>query len=165
MTRWVLSDYGEVISEPLPAETIRELADLAGQRAGEFRDRYWKFRRLYDLGQSDRAYWSAVLGRDLQAEPHLVEALVRVDIAGWMTLNPQAARYWLPLTRVRGTAGHSVLGPAVKVMVPPSAGPAVAVRVTLWPKVAGLRDEVRVMAGAGRGALITDTVLASPFAT
>src|SRR3984957_13211445 len=87
MTRWLLSDYGEVISDPLPAETILELADLAGQQADEFRDRYWKFRPPYDLGQSDRAYWSAVLGRDRQAEPRLVEAMVRVDIAGWMTLN------------------------------------------------------------------------------
>jgi putative hydrolase of the HAD superfamily len=89
MTRWLLSDYGEVISNPLPAETILELADLAGQQADEFRARYWKFRRPYDLGQSDRAYWSAVLGRELSAEPQLVEALVRVDVAGWMTLNPR----------------------------------------------------------------------------
>src|ERR1700683_3899924 len=88
MTRWILADYGEVISTPLPAETIGELADLAGQQADEFRDRYWKFRTLYDLRQSDRAYWSAVLGRELQAEPHLWEAMVRVDVAGWMTLNP-----------------------------------------------------------------------------
>src|SRR5580698_9253156 len=85
---WVLADFGEVISDPLPAQTILELADLAGQQAAEFRGRYWKFRPPYDLGQSDRAYWSAVLGRDLQAEPQLVEAMVRVDIAGWMTLNP-----------------------------------------------------------------------------
>jgi putative hydrolase of the HAD superfamily len=89
MRRWLLSDYGEVISNPLPAETIVELADLAGQHAGEFRDRYWKFRPPYDLGQSDRAYWSAVLGRDLRAEPQLVQAMVRVDVAGWMTLNPR----------------------------------------------------------------------------
>ena len=89
MTRWVLADYGEVISDPLPAETIGELADLAGQQADEFRDRYWKFRPAYDLGQSDRAYWSAVLGHELQAEPQLVEAMVRVDVAGWMTLNPR----------------------------------------------------------------------------
>ena len=88
MTRWVLADYGEVISDPMPAETIGELADLAGMQADEFRDRYWKFRPPYDLGQSDRAYWSAVLGHELQAEPQLVEAMVRVDIAGWMTLNP-----------------------------------------------------------------------------
>src|SRR5271155_3629360 len=87
MTRWVLADYGEVISNPLPAQTILELADLAGQQAAEFRGRYWKFRPPYDLGQSDHAYWSAVLGR--HAEPQLAEALVQVDIAGWMTLNPR----------------------------------------------------------------------------
>jgi hypothetical protein len=45
MTRWVLTDYGEVISNPMPAETMMELAALAGQQADEFRDRYWKFRR------------------------------------------------------------------------------------------------------------------------
>ena len=88
MTRWVLADFGEVISNPLPTATIGELADLAGQQADEFRDRYWNFRPPYDLGQSDWAYWSAVVGRELQAEPQLVEAMVRVDIAGWMTLNP-----------------------------------------------------------------------------
>jgi putative hydrolase of the HAD superfamily len=89
MTRWVLADYGEVISAPMPAETIRELADLAGMQADEFRDRYWKFRPPYDLGQSDRAYWSAVLGHERQVEWQLVQAMVRVDVAGWMTLNPR----------------------------------------------------------------------------
>ena len=89
MTRWVLADYGEVISNPIPAETILELADLAGQQPDEFRDRYWKFRPPYDLGQSDRAYWSAVLGHEFQPEPRLVEDLVRVDVAGWMTLDPR----------------------------------------------------------------------------
>src|ERR1700678_335429 len=92
MTRWGLAGYGEVISDPLPEKTILALADLAGQQADEFRGRYWKFRPPYDLGQSDRAYWSAVLGRQAEpqlAEPQLVEAMVRVDIAGWMTLNPR----------------------------------------------------------------------------
>ena len=89
MTRWVLADYGEVISAALPAETILELADLAGQQPGEFRGRYWKFRPPYDLGQSDRAYWSAVLGRELKAEPRLVAAMTRADVAGWLTLNPR----------------------------------------------------------------------------
>jgi hypothetical protein len=35
----------------LLAETILELADLAGMQADEFRDRYWKFRPPYHLGQ------------------------------------------------------------------------------------------------------------------
>ena len=36
MTRWVLADYGEVVSDPIPAETIGELADLAGMRRTSF---------------------------------------------------------------------------------------------------------------------------------
>jgi hypothetical protein len=57
----------------------------------EFHDRYWKFRPPYDLGQSDRAYWSAALGHELQAEPQPLEAMVRVDVAGWTTLNAENA--------------------------------------------------------------------------
>jgi putative hydrolase of the HAD superfamily len=89
MTRWILADYGGVISVPQPAATMLELAGLAGQPASEFSGRYWEFRAGYDLGQADGAYWSAVLGRELAAEPELVEALVRADVAGWMTLNPR----------------------------------------------------------------------------
>jgi putative hydrolase of the HAD superfamily len=89
MTRWILVDYGEVISVPQSTETIVELASLAGQEPDEFRERYWRFRLPYDLGQSDDAYWSEVLDRDLSTETDLVEEMVRVDVAGWMTLNPQ----------------------------------------------------------------------------
>ena len=42
MTRWVLADYGEVISDPLPAQTIGELADLAGMQAASTTPRYTK---------------------------------------------------------------------------------------------------------------------------
>jgi putative hydrolase of the HAD superfamily len=88
VTSWLLVDYGEVISMPLPAATVEELAGLVGQRPGEFHDRYWRFRPPYDLGQSDTDYWSEVMDRDLSAESRLVGHLVAVDIAGWMTLNP-----------------------------------------------------------------------------
>ena len=43
-------------------------------------------------------------------------------------------------------------------MVPPPAGPRVAVTVMFRPKVLGFRDEVTVVTGIGRAALITDTV-------
>ena len=71
----------------------------------------------------------------------------------------------LPLTRIRDAARHSALEPVLNVMVPPSAGPTVAVKVTFWPKVLGFRDEVTVVTGVGRAALITDTVLAFPLVT
>ena len=53
----------------------------------------------------------------------------------------------LPLTLVRDTARHSTLEPLLNVMVPPSAGPTVAVKMTSWPKVLGFRDEVTVVTG------------------
>jgi putative hydrolase of the HAD superfamily len=89
MTRWILVDYGEVISAPQAADTVSRLATLAKQHPDEFRDRYWSFRPRYDLGQSDAGYWSEVLDRDLSADPAFVDQLVTVDVAGWMTLNPQ----------------------------------------------------------------------------
>ena len=50
-------------------------------------------------------------------------------------------------------------------MVPPSAGPTVAVKVTFRPKVLGFCDEVTVVTGASRAALITDTVPSLALAT
>jgi putative hydrolase of the HAD superfamily len=102
MTRWILADYGGVISEPQPAAAMLELAGLAGQPAGEFSGRYWEFRAGYDLGQSDCAYWSAVLGRELTAERDLVEALVRADVAGWMMLNPRTLPELITCARHEG---------------------------------------------------------------
>jgi hypothetical protein len=57
------------------------------------------------------------------------------------------------------------LEPLLNVIVPPSAGPTVAVKVTFWPAGLGFRDEATVVTGAGRAALITDTVLAFPLVT
>ena len=70
----------------------------------------------------------------------------------------QVALYLRPLTRVRGTARHSAVEPWLNVMVPPSAGLTVAVNQTSWPEGLGFRDEITVVTGARRAALITDTV-------
>jgi len=89
MRRWLLVDYGEVISAPQSSATLSQLAAIAGQEPAALRDRYWAHRRAYDLGQSDVDYWSEVLGDDLSRQAALVERLVSVDIAGWMTLNDE----------------------------------------------------------------------------
>ncbi len=61
---------------------------------------------------------------------------------------------------MRDTARHSAVEPLLNVMVPPSAGSTVVVKVTSWPKVLGFGDEVTVVTGVGWATLITDTVLA-----
>jgi hypothetical protein len=97
MTRWVLADYGEVSSDLYLLRPSWNWRISLDSRRTSFRHRYWKFRPLYDLGQSDRAYWSAVLGHELQAEPQLVGAMVRVDAViaagfGWHSGRDAAGR-------------------------------------------------------------------------
>jgi len=77
MIRRLLVDYGEVISTPLPENTITDLAALAGQPPATFLDRYWHHRPAYDLGQPATEYWSQVLDRDLSGAPRVVDRLTR----------------------------------------------------------------------------------------
>jgi putative hydrolase of the HAD superfamily len=86
--RHLLVDYGEVISTPLPQETITDLADLAHQSPTAFLNRYWHHRPAYDLGQPPAEYWSQVLDRDLSACPQAVDQLTSIDVHGWLRLNP-----------------------------------------------------------------------------
>ena len=61
MTRWILADYGEVIWDPVPAETILELADLAGMQADEFPSFDRRFYRCrLGLAKPDSAVYEAV---------------------------------------------------------------------------------------------------------
>jgi putative hydrolase of the HAD superfamily len=102
MIRLLLVDYGEVLSAPLPQDTITDLAGLAGQPRATFLDRYWQHRAAYDLGQPPAAYWSAVLARDLSGSPEVVDGLTDTDVRGWLRPNPLT----LPtlLRRVRRTS-------------------------------------------------------------
>ena len=89
MIRHLLIDYGEVISTPLPEETITDLAALAGRPRAAFLDRYWRCRPAYDLGQPATEYWSQVLDRDMSGSPRVVNQLTNIDVHGWLRLNPR----------------------------------------------------------------------------
>jgi putative hydrolase of the HAD superfamily len=101
MIRLLLVDYGEVISTPLPEDTITDLAALADQPRAIFLDRYWQHRPAYDLGRPPAEYWSEVLARDLSRSPQVVDRLTDIDVHGWLRPNPLT----LPtlLRRVRRT--------------------------------------------------------------
>jgi putative hydrolase of the HAD superfamily len=88
MIRYLLVDYGEVISAPLADTAITELAALADQPRTVFLDRYWRHRPAYDLGQSATGYWSQVLEADLSGSPWVVDRLTNTDVQGWLRLNP-----------------------------------------------------------------------------
>jgi putative hydrolase of the HAD superfamily len=88
MIRYLLADYGEVISAPLAESTITDLAALAACPRATFLDRYWRGRPAYDLGQPPAEYWSQVLDRDLGGSPRLAGQLTETDVHGWLRLNP-----------------------------------------------------------------------------
>jgi putative hydrolase of the HAD superfamily len=100
--KWILVDYGEVLSAPLSRDTIEELSALAGQDPNEFLDRYWRPRLDYDLGDAPERYWSQVLCRDLGDDAVLVDQLTLVDVLGWLRLNSLTLRTVLTAAEVSG---------------------------------------------------------------
>lgn len=103
MIRHLLVDYGEVISTPLPEETITDLAALASRPCAAFLEGYWHHRPAYDLGQPDTEYWSQVLDRDMSGSPRIVEQLTNIDVYGWLRLNPRTLPALLGHARRTGT--------------------------------------------------------------
>jgi putative hydrolase of the HAD superfamily len=80
--RWIVFDFGEVISRP--QARLPELAGLAGVPVEEFTAAYWGARDAYDRGSSDLEFWRAVVpgvAEELAAE------LTRVDAEGWLTFD------------------------------------------------------------------------------
>jgi putative hydrolase of the HAD superfamily len=82
----LLVDFGEVISEPQPEETIAAMASLAGREVPEFLRLYWQHRPEYDVGGEARAFWSSVVMAE-PLEPGTLEQLIRLDMEGWTHLN------------------------------------------------------------------------------
>jgi putative hydrolase of the HAD superfamily len=85
MTKHLLVDFGEVISEAQPAFALEGMAALAGMPSGVFRERYWAFRAPYDRGLSAREYWEDVVGRPVPGA-ELMD-LRRLDLESWTHLN------------------------------------------------------------------------------
>lgn len=92
--KWVLFDYGGVISSPPTPQDLAALAAAFDTCVPALVDAYWARRRDYDLAElTAEAYWQAVadrLGRCLAAG--LTPELVRLDIASWLHLRPGTVR-------------------------------------------------------------------------
>lgn len=89
MTRWLLLDYGEVLSTAPPADEwdrLRATAGPVGADADAFHARYWEHRPGYDRGDTTVGdYWGLVLGDAPEREQ--LHELIRWDVAMW--LHPQ----------------------------------------------------------------------------
>jgi len=80
--RWIVFDFGEVISRRNPA--LPALAARLGVPLNRFEEAYWD-RDAYDRGGSDAAYWSLIgssLGQTFDAAA--VRELTALDNAGWL---------------------------------------------------------------------------------
>ena len=82
LIRYLLADYGEVISAPLAQRAITDLAALAACPRAAFLDRYWRFRPACDLGQPPADYWSQVLTVTLAGHPGSPASSRRLTSAG-----------------------------------------------------------------------------------
>jgi putative hydrolase of the HAD superfamily len=84
----LLVDYGEVISQPQPADAVAEMASLTRLEVPEFVERYWRHRPDYDRGGEAYAFWSTLMGDDaLDAATN--ERLIRLDVDSWQLLNAE----------------------------------------------------------------------------
>jgi putative hydrolase of the HAD superfamily len=94
VTRWLVCDYGNVLSLPQPAADLERLAGLSGLDTGELTRRYWADREAYDRADLDAAhYWARVTPDDRSGtrgpiDGERLRALIEADIASWTHLNP-----------------------------------------------------------------------------
>jgi len=80
--RWIVFDFGEVISQRNPALPL--MAERLGVSLDAFEAAYWD-RDAYDRGGSDASYWSSIgsaLG--LSFDSAVVREMTSMDNAGWL---------------------------------------------------------------------------------
>ncbi|MDA3644866.1 HAD family phosphatase [Saccharopolyspora indica] len=85
--RWVVFDYGEVISRRTAA--LPGIAAMLDADPEEFEAAYFAERKAYDWGCPDLDYWRAVAARlDRQVDAALSDRLTSADVAGWLETAP-----------------------------------------------------------------------------
>jgi putative hydrolase of the HAD superfamily len=85
---WVVFDYGGVVSQPQTQQDLALLAGIGGATVPAFAEKYWEWRRAYDLAELDvTGYWRQVgrgLGRSYSDAE--ISELARLDRAAWLRL-------------------------------------------------------------------------------
>jgi putative hydrolase of the HAD superfamily len=85
--RWIVFDYGEVISRRTRA--LPGLAESLGADLIAFEEAYWAHRESYDRGLSDLGYWRAVGAQvGVEVDEATSTRLTEVDMAGWLEVEP-----------------------------------------------------------------------------
>jgi putative hydrolase of the HAD superfamily len=89
LVRWIVFDYGEVISRRTRA--LPRLADMLGAPPAAVIPAYWTLRERYDRGCTDLEYWQAVGERaGVEVSRRLADELSEADAVGWLDTDPAA---------------------------------------------------------------------------
>jgi putative hydrolase of the HAD superfamily len=105
-TKGLILDYGEVLSQPQPPESLAAMAGVLGVPVADFTDAYWRGRHDYDCGVSARDYWTraiAWLGLPPPDEAQL-SALIACDVASWTEYRDEM---WDFVREVREAGGRT----------------------------------------------------------
>ncbi|MEY8043405.1 HAD family hydrolase [Saccharopolyspora cebuensis] len=91
MTRWVVFDYGEVIS--LRTAALPSIAGVLGAPVREFEEAYWAERTAYDRGRTDLEYWMSIGNRlGVRVDAALAPRLTAMDNDGWLETSPETVK-------------------------------------------------------------------------
>ncbi|ASR38637.1 HAD family hydrolase [Prauserella marina] len=86
-TRWVVFDYGEVISTRTVA--LPAMARLLDVPPRPFTAAYWAHRDAYDRGGTDEDFWQAIADTlGIAVGEATVAELTELDIQGWSRVEP-----------------------------------------------------------------------------
>lgn len=89
--RWVVFDFGRVLSRPTAA--LPRLAAALGADLEPFRAAYYDLRARYDAGWDPLHYWSAIGDRvGARVDERLAAELTEIDNAGWLDVDPDSLR-------------------------------------------------------------------------
>lgn len=89
--KWVLFDYGEVLTHPPSTEVGEQFAAEFDVPVARFWPAYWHGREPYDRGAVDAAgYWRSVAEQLDTAAPADLDRLVALDVRAWSDVNPES---------------------------------------------------------------------------
>ncbi len=108
--QWVLCDYGGVLSEMQPRDSVDAMAKLCGLDTSVFEERYWKRRAEYDRADlTVEEYWTDLL--DWSPSSEEVTALDQLDVSSWLWPNDDSMAAIANLVRPTGV-GLAILSNA-----------------------------------------------------
>jgi putative hydrolase of the HAD superfamily len=91
----VVFDYGRVISNDQPKDTMKKMAALAGIDVNRFESLLWKNRAEFDRGsiRGKEYYRSLLKTADVNLDDDSLQKMLEIDINSWRSVNPETFKF------------------------------------------------------------------------